>query len=229
MSVFLSLEWSYNEQIHIVQIDKWIKKNTSMQSSMLNPLDSGCPYPMYSANWIAGLSRRSHDETRGTLKSHRTGEDPKILLLPHCSQKSIFTRYGHAPSWMLYLGLSSSHGFPAFSPCLQYGWVAFRLSWGLVNICWRPGASLSSTMGFGLLSADCNACGVSVGFQVLLVCAEKSRWLFGACCISADFQVLFCFLQQGIGYCILSGASPYKAEAVDFVISLQNTWNTMYN
>ena len=56
------------------------------------------------------------------------------------------------PLGCLYLGLSSSHGFPTLSSCLQYGWVAIRLSWGLVNSFWCPSASFSSTMAFGPVS-----------------------------------------------------------------------------
>ena len=30
VSVSYSLEWSYHQQIHLMQIDKWLKKYTSM-------------------------------------------------------------------------------------------------------------------------------------------------------------------------------------------------------
>ena len=123
------------------------------------------------------------------------------------------------PLVWLYLGLLNSQGFSVLSSCLQYGWVAFRLSGGLVNICWLPSAPLSSTMGFGLLSADCEACG-DCWLPRASRCAEKSRRLLGARCTSADFQVPFCFLQQGISYCILSAASPYEVEAVHFAIKV---------
>ena len=79
--------------------------------------------------------RRSHDVTKGTLKSHRTGEGPKILLLPHCSQTSSFTSYGHAPSSMIVFGSSEFSWIPCAFCLPQYGWVAFRLSGGLVNNC----------------------------------------------------------------------------------------------
>ena len=76
---------------------------------------------------------------------------------------------------------------------------------------------------WGLVSQLTEACGNSVGFLVLTVCAEKSRRLFGARSTSADFQVPFCFLQQGISYSILSSASPYKVEAADFAIKTPET------
>ena len=174
------------------------------------------PTPCAQLTECAGPSkRRSHDVTRGTLKSHRTGEGPKILLLPHCSQKSSFTRYGDAPSCMLMFGSAAFSWIPHAFFLRQYGWVAFRLSGGSVNICWRSGASFSSTMGSGLLSPGCEACGYSVGVLMLLVCAEKSREGWGFC-VSADFQVPFS-LQQGISYYLLSGTLlPYEFEAVGF-------------
>ena len=177
------------------------------------------PTPCAQLTGYAGPSkRRSHDVTRGTLKSHRTGEGPKILLFPHCSQKSSFTRYGDAPSYMIVFGSAEFSWIPRAFFLFPVWLGGFQVVWGLgkyllTSLClllFNNGVWSLSWLKLveTLLASSC--------FPYVLKSLEDCLGL-------ADFQVPFCFLQQGISYCILSGASPYKVEAVDFAIKTPET------